>query len=214
MAEWTGSWVAQRLSDHDRVQNITLLSPQLLLIERVNDPAFVALTIAETRVEPEAFQVFVDNNQDIKFIINVPSEGYWTGDAIQLMLDRAVAFGGLGDLFRATREPEPRLYKSPEFVFVERGLRQHTRVSDYERIHDRKYLIMRTGLPNLNVVFLNDYELTADHVRTARDRYGEFSVIAKTNPNGRITTAAHQAAATMDAEIFGWGNFLGRLNKP
>ena len=62
-------------------------------------------------------------------------------------------------------------------------------------------------------MLLNEYDLTADNVRNARDRYGGFSDILMTNPNGRATSAAEQAAESMGAQIYKWGEFLGRLNR-
>ena len=60
---------------------------------------------------------------------------------------------------------------------------------------------------------LNEYELTADHIRTARDRYGSFDVVVNTNPNGSVTSAAAEAAKSMGVEILKWGPFFGRINK-
>jgi len=62
-------------------------------------------------------------------------------------------------------------------------------------------------------LLLNEYELSADHVRTAWDRYGTFNAILKTNPNGRITEAAIAAANSMGATIYMWGQLLGRQNR-
>ena len=68
-------------------------------------------------------------------------------------------------------------------------------------------------MPDLTVVMLNEYELTADHLRNARDRYGQFSIAVITNPNGRATSSAEETAQTMGVEILKWGPFFGRLNK-
>jgi hypothetical protein len=98
-------------------------------------------------------------------------------------------------------------------VFVERGLCQHDRVLSFDRIFDRLYQIRRKGLPEITVAMLNEYELTADHLRTARDRYGQFSVAVITNPNGQATSSAEEAAETLGVEILKWRPFFGRLNK-
>ena len=66
---------------------------------------------------------------------------------------------------------------------------------------------------DLDVVLLNEYELAADHVRTARDRYGAFKDILITNPNGKATSSALEAAEFIGAHIYTWREFLGRLNK-
>ena len=68
-------------------------------------------------------------------------------------------------------------------------------------------------MPDLKVAMLNEYELTADHLRIARDRYGQFSVAVITNPNGEATSSAKETAQTMGVQILKWGSFFGRLNK-
>ncbi len=105
-----------------------------------------------------------------------------------------------------------RAFQPKETEFVERGLSQHDRISSFERVHDRLYRISRSSLPDLIVAMLNEYELTADHLRTARDRYGQFSVAVITNPNGGATSSAEEAAQAMGVEILKWGPFFGRLN--
>ena len=79
-------------------------------------------------------------------------------------------------------------------------------------MHDRLYRVSRNGLPTYSGD-AERYELTADHLRTARDRYGQFSVAVITDPNGKATSSADEAARTMGVEILKWGPFFGRLNK-
>ena len=40
---------------------------------------------------------------------------------------------------------------------------------------------------------------------------GQFTVVLMTNSNGRPTSEAHQAANSMGARIFMWGEFLSEL---
>lgn len=212
-AEWTGEWVAQRLKEHGEVQEIELLAPQVLNIVRKKDQPFLAATIASPRVERSTLEELLNSSFEIEFIANIPAESFWTGEAIAFASSHSVAFGGMGDLLSAISLPNVRLYERREFAFVERGLRQHTKVSGLERVHDRKYVVKRRNLRDVHVVLLNEYELTADHVRTAHDRYGPFAAVLITNPNGRATSSAKQAAESIGARIFKWGEFLGQLNR-
>ena len=113
---------------------------------------------------------------------------YWTGGALNLAHDYNIATGAYGDLLRVIDVEDVRTFQPKETEFVERGLRQHDRISSFERVHDRLYCISRNSLPDVTVAMLNEYELTADHLRTARDRYGKFSIAVITNPNGRATS--------------------------
>lgn len=104
-------------------------------------------------------------------------------------------------------------FQKKEYSFVERGLNQHNRVNHFDRLFDRLIEIHRGDLPSVKIVLLNEYELTAEHIRHARDAYGEFSAVLRTNPNGGATSNAHLVAKELGAEIFQWGEFLSRLNK-
>ena len=212
-AEWTGTWAMRSLEKHDNVEHVRLLDPQTLEIIRKRHSAFLAGTIATPCVKRSSLYRFRDGQFVVQFVANIPAESYWTGEAIEFAERQSMAFGGLGDLLTAVGVADVSRYKSKESIFVERVLRQHTKVDIVERVHDRKYFISRYGLDDVVVVFLNEYELTADHVRTARDRYGPFTDILITNPNGDRTASALRAADSMGAHVFKLGEFLGRLNR-
>lgn len=212
-ASWTGQWVADKLAARSEISGIELLDSQIIRISREDNGPIVVATIASTKVTADEVQELFDLEYQIDFVVNVPKEAYWTGGAIRVVTTNAAAFGGLGDLHRVIDKPDPNKYVNPEFAFVERGLRQHTKVEGLRRLHDRKYVVQRLGRDDVVVVLLNEYELTADHVRTARDRYGEFGGVLITNPNGRATASATQAADAMGASIYKWAEFLGRLNR-
>ena len=107
----------------------------------------------------------------------------------------------------------PSSYIDRETLFRERGLNQHDRVKDFVRLDDNRYIISRHELPDVTVIFLYDYELSADAVRTAISECGSFQAIIKMNRNGSISTHAHQAATHTGRRILGWGEFLGELNR-
>ena len=116
--------------------------------------------------------------------------------------------------FRPSRLPDVRVYVNREFAFVERVLRQHTNVSGFERVHDRKYVVKRKAMSDVSVVLLNEYELTADHVRTAAIATGAVTAILVTNPNAQVTSSAKQASVSIESHIFKCSEFLGWLNNP
>jgi hypothetical protein len=175
-------------------------------------PVIVGTAAAE-RLDASTLISLLQFEEPIHFVVNVPRESYIAGDAIALSERKSVPVGSLGDLMRAVSLPDVRKYVDKETEFITRGLRQHTRISDYHRSADRAYEISRHELPKISVVFLNEYEMTADHVRTARDRYGPFRLLVITNPNGRATTSAEGVAGSLGIEIHRWRSFLGRLNR-
>jgi len=212
-AEWTGAWVAQKLKGETEVERASIESPQRLHVIRKQLPPFFVGTTAVTRFDAPSLEPLLTADPLPAFVVNVPKESYAVASALSLAKQRNIALGGLGDLIRALGLADVRTYVSPEIGFLERGLNQHDKVSGFERVDDRLYKIERTGLRTLTVVFLNPYELTADHVRTARERYGKFDTLVITNPNGGTTSSAEQVADELGCKIFQWREFFGRLNK-
>ena len=100
-----------------------------------------------------------------------------------------------------------------EFTFVEDALRQHDIVTTITRVHDRKYVLGRLRLPDFTIVLINEYELTKDHVRRAKNRYGSFDAILISNPNGNATMQATEVANSMRIFVGKIGELMGRINK-
>jgi hypothetical protein len=209
----TTEWVAGNLRKARGVSEVDVLSDQVLRVSRGKYDPFVAGIVSAKCVEIDAVKPLVKSNLGVEIIANVPKESCWTGAALRLAHDNNIATGAYGDLLRVIDLQDVRAFQPKETQFVERGLRQHNRISSFERVYDRLYRISRNGLPDLTVAMLNEYELTADHLRTARDRYGQFSVAVITDSNGRATSSAEEAGQTMGVEILKWGAFFGRLNK-
>jgi hypothetical protein len=211
-AEQTTNWVAQKISEMQGAQ-ADVIGPTTIRINRMNYPPFLAAIIAVRVVTAEVLQPLLDANSSIEIVVNIPKESMWTGSAIASAVDRGIAFGGLSDLMTAVNSAEDvSAYIRKEYAFVERGLRQHSRVLSWDREFDRVYLVHRYQLPSFRFVMLNEYELTTDHVRTARDRYGAFDAILINNPNGKPTSGADELAESLDIGIFLWAEFFGRLN--
>jgi hypothetical protein len=210
--EQTTTWVAETIAEMGEVQDTTVVGPHSLRITRNKFAPFVAGVVSVPVVTPEIVHPVLEADSLIEILVNVPKESMWTGLAITAVAARGIAFGGLGDLMSAISDEDVRRYTRSEYDFVERGLRQHTRVLRLDREADRAYLVHRHDLPPLRFVMLKEYELTGDHVRTARDRYGAFDAVLLNNPNGKPTTNALEVARDLGVGIFKWGQFLGRLN--
>src|SRR5688572_22775620 len=151
-AAWTGGWAAERLLKHHEVKSVEVLSPQTLRITRVRARPFVAGTLGSSRVEAREVEELLSESHDIEFVANIPSESFWTGDAISLARQRGVGWGALRDLLSAVSDEDPRLHVNRDMEFLENGLDQHTGVTKVERVHDRKFVISRHGLGDVIAV--------------------------------------------------------------
>jgi hypothetical protein len=213
-AQDTTAWVGNSLKTKGVASDFEVIAPQMLRIMRPSFDPFIAGIISVSLVNPEDVQGFVDDGR-ASIAVNVPKESVWSGPAIRLLEMQPMAFGGIRDLMSATLKTEDvRQYVRSEFSFLERGLRQHSMVSGFTRENERLYSVHRSQMSSLSVAVLNEYELTGDHVRVAKDRLGAFSIILQNNPNGTATSGALAAATSIGVEVLKWGEFLGRLRHP
>jgi len=211
----TTQWVADKMKTVGGIEDAEVTGPHTRRISRHDYGPVVAGIISLREVQASNILLLLNSGPGPDIIINVSKESCWRGDAIDLAKQRNVAFGGLKDLMSCMSDDDIRSYVNKEYEFLDRGFRQHRKVSDCYREYDRLYLIRRReGLGPIRVVVLNEYELTGDHIRTARDRYGFFDEILLNNPNGKPTASAEQVASQIGARIFMFGELLRRLNQP
>lgn len=213
MVGWTGRWVLERIRADKHVEQADLLLPQRLHVTRRDLPELFIDTISVERVDAAVLQPFVAQTPAPSFVVNVSRESYTVGSALSLAAQCRFGIGGMGELIRALGVADVRDIISKDIEFLLRGLNQHSAVRSVERLDDRRFRIRRCAHPEMVVVCLPAYEMLADHVRTARDRYGNFDVVVASNPNGSVAASADQAAESMGLEIYKWGPFLGRLNR-
>jgi hypothetical protein len=188
------------------------LDDQVVEVHRERHPSFIAGAVSAALVEHATIEELADDSR-IEFICNIPREAAWTGEAIRLVRQRRIAFGGIGDLFAATGRKGPvRDFVRSEFEFIERIFDQHSAIAWVQRVYDRVYCLHRLALPPLTVVLINEYDLTADHVRTAWQRYGPFTDMLANNPNCRCTAEAKEAAKQLKVKLLPLRQFMGRLN--
>jgi len=206
-------FVANGLAKHDEVAQATALDSQIVEVGRKQYPDFIVGVVSTARVDPGAIEDLV-RDERVDFVCNIPREAVWSGEAIDLVKAHGKAWGGVGDLFSAAAGKEPaREFVRREYEFIERIFEQHSAVVRVERVCDRVYRLHRCAKPPVEVVLVNEYDLTADHVRTAWDRYGPFSDILANNPNCRFSSEAADAAQELGVKLLMLRPFMGRLNR-
>lgn len=212
---WAPGWVADKMRIDAGIIDVTQIADGLLYVTRSEYKPFnVAAISIEGKISKKHITGLFLPKGSPDFVVNVPTEAIWTGEAIKLIHKRSAAFGGMGDLSRASRLEEVSSYRFKQYQFVETGIRQHSHVSHIDRIYDRKFLVHRHDLPDLMVVLVDAYQMSAEDVRSARDRYGRFDVALKMTSYGKVTTAARDAADSMGAQAFLWGDLMKRLREP
>ena len=211
----TGRWVAEKIGANSAVQDVEIVGDRILRVRRKCDAIALGTTAVECVTGATLRTLGPEDLGELSFVVNVPKDSYWAGDAIDHLLHCDVAFGGMSDLHSALAfKPNVRQYRNQEFVFVERALGHHHVVKNMTRVYDRKYVLHRGALPDYTIVLINEYELTKEHVRKARDRYGIFDAILITNPNGGATAQAKEVVKSIGSEVYHIRQLMGRIKEP
>ena len=209
---WIAPWVAKKLIDTKEVTGASVLSDLFIRVERRDGPSFVVAAVSVPCVEASLIESLTSKQPRPSFILNVARESQVSAEALTRSMDEEVPIGRMGDLLRAVRLDDVTTYKDPEIAFVERGFDQHSSISSYERLDERRYRIKRHSRPSVIIALLNEYEVTADSVRVARERYGPFAWAVLTNPNSRITANAEEVSETLDCRLLSWREFYKAAN--
>ena len=210
------NWITSRLKEDSGFSIANNIGSGFIEIARTDGPSFTvaAIGIKDLIVRDHVRPLFEVERKPL-FVVNVPSKAIWSGDAIAHIHSAPAAFGTLGDLVRASREEDVSMYRNKDIQFFDQAFHQHQAVREVTRVFDRVYRLHRyKGLPDVTVVLVNAYDMSAEDIRNARSQYGTFDAALKMTSYGSITSAAHDAAASIGARAFKFGEFMGRLNKP
>lgn len=191
-------WAIEQLREHYGVLSIEAYDNYFARIDRKEYAPFTTAITSEQNVLRPVVEDLIAIGDDFHFVTNIPKGAVWSGDAIAAAREHNLGWGGFGDLMSAIGVEAVRNFQRKEYSFVERGLCQYSRVCGLTRLDDRIFQIHRRELCDIKIALINEYELTADHVRHVREVYCDFDAILKTNPNGRTTRFAREVADQLE----------------
>jgi hypothetical protein len=97
----------------------------LVRVERKDMPPTVVGILSANPVSPAELRDLLATQPRPEFILNIPKNAAWTGQAITELEAGGIAFGKMYDLYRALRtEGDFSTYRNPEFDFVNAGTAQ------------------------------------------------------------------------------------------
>ncbi|CAJ1853169.1 hypothetical protein [Aeromonas jandaei] len=205
------SWCIEKLNNHDKVEHVEEIDANLLKITNHRGDEFIVFTKSEDRSTLDS--VAGIDVERLDFFLNIKKDAYIDGQLLALASRAQFAVGGLSDIYSALNNRNISDYISAEISFIIRGLEQHNRVTSVDRLDNRRFRIQRAGLNSVIVLALNDYDFSAESVRSGIDKYGEFDAILTSNPNCRRTGNCEMAAASAGVRILSWRELLGQLNR-
>ncbi|MBB5984780.1 hypothetical protein [Sphingobium lignivorans] len=205
-------WVVSKIDPDDGLTVVGRTPSNFLLIKPHNfDPIHVAVIGIKDVILREHVQPLFSNSDKPQFVVNVPSKTLWSGGAISVIFAAPAAFGTLGDLSKAARSGDVTGYRNKNWAFFEQAISQHSNVRSVTRIYDEVFEAHRRKGGALKIALVDGYHVSAEDVRSARDRFGTFDLAVKKTSYGSVTSAAEEAAASMGAEVLTFKGLMQRL---
>jgi hypothetical protein len=202
VAKDSSHWLIGVLPQHRAVARAERIGRGVVMVERKDMSPTVVGILSANPVTCADLEPLLAGEPRPAMFVNIPTRASWTGEAIDNLEAEGIAFGKMYDLYRGLgRDDDLSAYRNPEFYFVERMIDQHRNVALRERLSDRVYRISRHVGPGLVIALSQDYEVTADVVRTAYADHVPFDVLFKTNPYGRISTQGREAADKLGIQV-------------
>lgn len=207
------TWVAEKLStaQHD-VKVLERTSEDLLIVGTMDGYSFSVAVVGvhdvvqASHVEP----LFAGANMP-QLVVNVPSRTLWSGAAINFLHSVPAAFGTMGDIDRAARTKAAENFRDKNMSFFINAMEQHRDVSAVSYVYDSVFRLHRWDKASVTVAVIDAYNMSAEDVRSARNRVGHFDIVVKSTSHGSITHQAEAAAASMGAEALTFGGLMRRL---
>jgi len=209
---WTAEWCCDKLISHENILDAIPTSGNTvrLAVKDISNPVLI-VTMSEHRVELNAVPDLL-HDSEIEFLLNIPKDAYFSGELLSIASGIPIGIGGIRDLYTAAAEKQFRTYIPKETRFILRGLVQHSAVREVVRINSRSYQILKHSGETLCVLALNEYDLTADAVRSGLEKYGKPDFVLASNPNCRLTVDTIEAARFAGTGVLIWRQLLGVLN--
>lgn len=193
-------WVANKISEGDELKIIGRTPEDFLIVAAEKSRSFpVAVIGVKEVIRAEHIEPIFSGATKPEFVVNIPSKTLWSGAAISLIHSAPAAFGTLGELIKAARMDDASEYRNKEWEFFHQAIRQHSNVSSVTRLYDAVFEAHLCDGRRRIIALISAYNMSAEDVRSARDRFGNFDVALKMSSYGSVTSAAEDAASSFSA---------------
>jgi hypothetical protein len=214
MGSTVTDWVAGKISSEDGVEVVGRTSEDFLIVRPHDGSSFpLAVIGVKDVIQREHIEPIISGENKPMFVVNVPSKALWSGTAISLVHAAPAAFGTLGELSKAARLEVVSEYRNKTREFFYRAIRQHSNVYQVSLVYEAVVEAHRVRNGNLIIALVDAYNMSAEDVRNARDRFGTFDIAVKTSSYGSVTSEAEEAAASFGAEALTFKGLMQRLSR-
>jgi hypothetical protein len=214
MSRNASDWVAEKLVATEGLQVVQRTPEGFLVAQSKGRYSFpVAVLGVQDVIEQSDVEPLFAGPTVPMFVVNVPSKTLWSGNAIRRIHAASAAFGTLSDIARAADTEDAGSYRDKNMGFFINAMRQHGNVSGVSYVYERVFRADRKIGSSLTVAVIDAYNMSAEDVRNARDRFGHFDIVVKSSSHGSITHQADAAAKSIGADALTFGQLMGWLAK-
>lgn len=205
-------WVAEKLVESKNLEIVERTPENFLVVRSEGSYTFVVAVlnvksvIRLSDVEP----LFVGTTKP-QLVVNIPTKTLWSGAAIDHIHSKSAAFGSYGDVSRAASTEDAGSYRDKNMDFFINAMQQHGNVSRVSYIYANVFNADLKAGKSVAVAVIDTYNMSAEDVREARSRFGNFDVVVKASSYGSITNQASEAAKSIGAEALTFRELMGRL---
>src|SRR6266852_5593693 len=134
-SERVANWIVDKLRD-DQNLKVEHVGSGFLQVARNRGASFIAAAVGVDDVvrEEHVSSLFLLNQHNPEFVVNVPTKAIWTGGAIDLIHNAPAAFGSLGDLVRASQNTPASAYRNKQYAYFEQAFHQHRAITGVRRL--------------------------------------------------------------------------------
>lgn len=206
------NWVANKLAENTTLKIVGRTLEDYLIIEFKGNYTFVAAVLGSSNVI-DLSDVVPLFSTAIKpqFVVNGRSSQLWSGVAINYIHAQSAAFGTLGYVVRAAATGDVGSYRDKEMGFFINAMKQHKNVANVSYIFNNVFRADRKVGTSLIVAVIDAYNMSAEDVRNAKTRLGNFDVVVRSTSYGSVTSQAEEAAKSIGAQALTFRQLLGRL---
>lgn len=207
-------WVVNKLATEERVKVVDRTPEDFLVVRAKDEYTFlVAVLGVKNVIQLSDAQALFSGATKPDLVVNVPSATLWSGEAIDFIHNVPAAFGTLGDIARAADTKAANLFRDKNMGFFINAMEQHKNVASVSYVYDSVFAVRSRNGTSVTVAVIDTYNMSAEDVRNARARIGNFDVVVKSSSYGSITDQAKTAAESIGAQALTFSALMQHLAK-
>lgn len=211
---WQVKYALEYFKNNQKVISTSHIQEDCIKIIAHNMPDITALISSAYEITLELVKHYHEIYPDIDFICGYRKDCIWHGTAIHYLEEQQIGWGGAGTLYTAIGKDNVNIAAHKDFFFSYRLINQMKSINNIVREFDRVFTITLRYNRKLRIGMLQEYEPTADSIRSFWDKFGPVDIIWSINPNSEPTQNAIEAGRELGCKVIQWAELKALITNP